>query len=108
MSDSSVIDDDLDVTNEQARIIDQHCLDAQRAAEKHLAACDDYMAELDECGANLSAIEELVQRLGPDPALGPYCGCLTCQIRETLFAAWPHVEKAVLVEWGIRRNQSRR
>ena len=31
----------------------------------------------------------------PDMA-GPFCGCMTCQVRETLHAAWPSLRAAAL------------
>ena len=77
--------------------IDQHYLDAQKAAEEHLADVYEYHSELDELGYSDAAI----QQLRPDPSFGPWCGCDTCQVRETLHAALPHLEKAVLIEWGL-------
>lgn len=49
---------------------------AQKAAEEHLAACES--ALYDEAEMPVTA------------AL--YCGCMTCQVREVLFAAWPIIE----------------
>lgn len=51
---------------------------AQRAAEAHLDACQ--AAEFGEENG-----EENVE----SPAVAPYCGCTTCDVRETLAAAWP-------------------
>lgn len=52
---------------------------AQQAAEAHIEAC--WAAEHDE---------------GPEPedTLAPFCGCLTCEVREILHAAEPHLRKA--------------
>lgn len=52
-----------------------HAANAQQAAEKHLEAC---WASLDD------------PELEPE-TLAPYCGCLTCEVRETLHAAAPHL-----------------
>lgn len=58
---------------------------AQKAAEAHLAELEGCLWEEGEGG-------------NPQwPAMaGPYCGCETCMIRETLFAAWPHLRDAAL------------
>lgn len=53
--------------------------DAQRAAEQRLAACNEH----------LWAEESGEEPDGPYPAVGPYCGCDTCVVREVLDAAWP-------------------
>ena len=54
----------------------------QEAAERHLEAC--YEAE--------EAYE-----LGDDdvesPACAPFCGCITCVVREVLYAAWPIIQE---------------
>lgn len=52
--------------------------DAHYAAVAHLEAC---MAAEDalDVGQPLDS-----------PAVGPFCGCDTCSIRETLAAAWPY------------------
>lgn len=55
-----------------------HAQAAQRAAEAHLAACHDYLME-----------EDLPE---PDTA-GPFCGCITCEVREVLHAAYPHLAR---------------
>lgn len=60
---------------------------AQKAAEAHLAACDDALYDYDEHGDDAT-----VQM--PETA-GPYCGCSTCIVRETLHAAWPIIEQYV-------------
>jgi len=54
-----------------------HAIAAQEAAEQHLTACWEYLNDD-----------------GPEPdTLGPFCGCLTCEVRETLHAAYPHLHK---------------
>ena len=52
---------------------------AQKAAEEHLEAC--WAAE---------------NGVGPEPedTLAPFCGCLTCEVREVLHAAYPHLRAA--------------
>lgn len=53
-----------------------HATAAHRAAEEHLTACVESMHDDD--------VPE------PDTA-GPYCGCTTCDVREVLHAAYPHL-----------------
>lgn len=60
-------------------------LQAQQAAEKHLEACYDWLEAED------GDVEE------PDMA-GLFCGCLTCQVRETLHAAYPFLRQLALSE----------
>lgn len=54
-----------------------HAAAAQAAAEEHLEACWTHLHD-----------EEQVPE--PDTA-APFCGCLTCEVRETLHAAYPHL-----------------
>ena len=60
---------------------------AQKAAEKHLAACMEAMFAMDEG-------EEEVE----SPASATFCGCDTCIVREVLYAAWPILERWALEE----------
>ena len=61
-------------------------LEAQQAAEAHLAACyEAFYAEQEDDGP-----------LPESPASAPFCACETCEIRETLFAAWPLLREAAL------------
>lgn len=55
-----------------------HAMAAQRAAEEHLEACWAY-----ENGD------------GPEPEdlIAPFCGCMTCEVREVLNAAYPHLHR---------------
>jgi hypothetical protein len=92
-----VIDNPEPMPRDVERAIDEHFTDAQRAAEAHLERVVHYHNELAEMGYSDVAI----QQAPPDPAFGPWCGCLTCEVRETLHAALPHLEKAVLLEWGL-------
>lgn len=80
---------------------------AQRAAEAHLDACNAVNDEYEETG-DLAVLER-------SPAVGPFCACMTCEIREVLAAAWPIVvadcadliERAALpvdVETGARKR----
>lgn len=60
-------------------------LAAQQAAEEHLQAIYEY-EETPEWG----------YPEGDHPAVGPWCGCETCVVREVLHAAWPHLKAAAL------------
>jgi hypothetical protein len=51
---------------------------AQRSAEARLFDCMDGLYD-DEVG---------------DSAIGPFCGCYTCIVREVLDAAWPWLYEA--------------
>ena len=66
-------------------------MEAQLAAEAHLQACMDALdAEQDGVmdGESHSA------------ASAPFCGCDTCCVRETLYAAWPFLLKEAGQELG--------
>ena len=54
--------------------------EAHRAAIAHLEACGEAMFSAEE-GDDTDAVES--------PAVGPYCGCSDCDVRETLAVAWP-------------------
>lgn len=54
-------------------------LAAQRLAETHVAACEE-------------ALWSDPQTEQESPASAPYCGCLTCTVREVLYAAWVVME----------------
>jgi hypothetical protein len=67
---------------------------AQRDAERRLGALMELVyedAEYDD--PRWDGIEQA----------GPFCGCDTCQIRETLSAAWPHLLEAarILIREGM-------
>jgi hypothetical protein len=64
-------------------------LDAHRVAIAHVAACAEAM-DAEETGDPLEL---------ESPAVGPYCGCTDCDIREALAVAWPILlaDAAVLV-----------
>jgi hypothetical protein len=55
-------------------------LEAQRAAEEHLAACWEFF------NGDYEGVAE-------DPASAPFCGCPTCEVREVLYAAWPLLQR---------------
>ena len=55
--------------------------DAHQAATEHIARLEKFEDEQEESGD--------YSQDGPASA-GPYCSCDTCEIRETLAAAWPH------------------
>lgn len=63
-------------------------LEAQKAAEAHLAACQEVFWELEE--------GEMTGEESSSPASAPFCNCDTCIVREVLFAAWPIMERSVL------------
>lgn len=64
--------------------------EAQKAAEAHLDAIYEF--------------EEAYEQDWPDkdlmdtPAIGPWCGCQTCVVREALHAAWPSLREAARME----------
>ena len=60
-----------------------HGAEAQRAAEA-------WLLRLEEC-RHAEDDGEVVE--WPTDLLAPYCGCETCQVRETLRAAAPHLER---------------
>lgn len=58
-------------------------MEAQAAAEAHLAACM----------VSLFAEEEGTDEEAPEsPASAPFCGCETCLVREALVGAWKVVD----------------
>lgn len=59
---------------------DNHDLAAQRAAEERLELA---YAILNE---DIDEDSELADQLA-----GPFCGCMTCEVREVLDAAYPHL-----------------
>jgi hypothetical protein len=52
-------------------------LEAQARAEHRIEVLTTELYDMDEVPDDYES-----------PALAPYCGCLTCQVRETLDAAW--------------------
>jgi hypothetical protein len=67
--------------------------DAHRAAVAHIEACEEAMfADEESVGDAVIA----------SPAVGPYCGCTDCDVRETLAAAWPILlaDAAAIAEHG--------
>lgn len=59
-----------------------HAAEAQRAAEEHLAAC---WEALDAEQEGNDEVE------WPEGQARPVCGCQTCEVREVLAAAYPHL-----------------
>lgn len=57
---------------------------AHETARKHLEACAEAMDAEEEMRHDIQS-----------PACAPYCGCTDCDMRETLFAAWPVIEAAI-------------
>jgi len=65
-----------------------HAHEAQRAAEARLEELERcLLLELD--GEDPDAIP------WPEDMQAPYDGCSTCQVRETLAAAYPHLERLI-------------
>lgn len=64
--------------------------DAQHAAEAHIGAVWDYWNE-----AESAVTESQLQALGEDPAVGAFCGCTTCEVREILHAAVPLIAAGI-------------
>ena len=63
-------------------------IEAQKAAEARLDALEEFAEACDELP---------VEKWPEHPnAAGPYCGCRTCVVRETLDAAWPIMRRAAL------------
>ena len=64
--------------------------DAHRAA----------IAHLEKCAEAMFAEEEGDLAEATSPAVGPYCGCADCDVRETLAVAWPILlaDAAAIVE----------
>lgn len=63
----------------------------QEAAEDHITAVWDYYNE-----ADATLTDEELEALGPDPTVGPWCGCTTCEVREILTVAIPIVAAAIV------------
>jgi hypothetical protein len=67
------------------------------AAEAHVEQCEEALMhyqqfeELFENNPDHEGCEDHVPF--PEEMAGPYDGCLTCMIREALFAAWPVIEE---------------
>lgn len=65
-------------------ITEAECVGMQRAAEARLAALDE----------ELFGDEAAPLAVPPPLSAGPYCGCQTCVVRETLDAAFLWLEEA--------------
>lgn len=66
-------------------------LEAQKAAEEHVMACQAAL-DFEDYGdyyTDAAADEEFEAPEFPENMAAPYCGCETCVIRETLHAGWP-------------------
>jgi len=61
---------------------EHHAHAAHAAAEAHMWECWQSLDDDD---------------VDPDTA-APFCGCMTCEVRETLHAAYPHLRDMVLAE----------
>jgi hypothetical protein len=64
-------------------------IEMQAAAEAHLAACwEAFYVETEND-------DEYDGEALPSPAIGPFCGCETCVVREVLAGAWPVIESLI-------------
>lgn len=63
--------------------------EAQQAAEDHLNLCEEWQQWEDGEEEGEAEPEK------GNPAIGPYCGCTTCMIREILHVAWPIIDAGV-------------
>jgi hypothetical protein len=61
---------------------------AHLAAHRHLDVLDNELV----CTTEEEAADTTTLTLGG----APYCGCRSCEIREALAAAWPHLREAAL------------
>ena len=57
--------------------MDDFGLRVQRKAELHVAECEDAMDR-----------RNMGEEVTDDPASAPYCGCITCTVREVLYVAY--------------------
>ena len=73
------------IDNRTVELEEDNYAQAQREAEDHLVRCWDWFYEQQD--------GEEPKR--DDPAIAPFCGCMTCQVRETLAAATPFLEVKV-------------
>lgn len=70
--------------------IDDPGPEIQAAAERHLRAVIETEEYLDE-----HPEAELCS-----PAVGPFCGCETCLVREVLAGAWPKIEEYMALRFS--------
>lgn len=68
------------VRNETVELETDFGAQAQRAAEDHMTRVWNFFHEA-----------EGGEEDGKDPAVGAFCGCQTCEVRETLYAAIPFI-----------------
>lgn len=59
---------------------------AQAAAVAHLDACWEAYEEQEKSIRDDDDVADV-----PSPAVGGFCGCRDCEVREVLAAAWPHL-----------------
>jgi len=63
---------------------------AQHAAENHIEAVYEYFRLAEE------ATQEELEQFGDDPSYGPFCSCVTCEVREILHAALPVIARGII------------
>ena len=71
-------------------LVRDYGLEAHQAADAHLTAVWNHFY-----GAMELEMTAGGEPLGDDPAVGPFCGCQTCEVREVLAAAWPIIQEGV-------------
>lgn len=77
-----------DVTGMAVDLEDDWGAQAQRAAEDHIV----------RVWASFHEEEDGWAEMPPSPAVGPFDGCQTCEVREILYAALPFIEAGLLRE----------
>ena len=69
---------------------------AQQAAEERIEGAFNLLHNED--ADNLDFLESEERQRIEDSLAGPFCGCLTCEVRETLHAAYPFLRQIALLE----------
>ena len=84
----------VDVRNEVVPLEADWAVQAQRSAEDHM----------NRVWAHFHG-EEQGSEVGDSPAVGPFDGCQTCEVRETLYAAMPFIEAGLHRDTVIYRSE---
>jgi hypothetical protein len=75
---------ETDTVTEHVDLTDDPGFAMQTAAERHLNAVWEAHYAQEEAEDEQEEI--------PSPAVGPFCGCETCIVREVIAGAWPVIE----------------
>lgn len=70
-----------DVRGDDVVLLEDFGVQAQQAAEEHIANCWSWLRA-----------DETDESEGDSPAIGPFCGCTTCEVREILYASLPFLQ----------------